>query len=105
MGAIGWDARGTDAFPKKSDLQRKILPAAWKLLRSGGTALSLLKPHYEVDHGRTRRGVLAPDEAEEVADDICKRLGATGFPVERRIDSPIEGGKGNREFWLLLRKP
>ena len=85
--------------------QRKILPAAFRLLRPGGMVVSLLKPHYEAEPGKTRQGVLEPEVAEDVAADTCRRLAATGFPVRGRIESPITGGKGNAEFLILLVKP
>ena len=82
--------------------QRKILPAALDLLAPNGDIVSLLKPHYEATE-QTEKGILRPEVAEEVAHDTIRRLEATGFTILAHIESPIEGGKGNREFLLHLR--
>lgn len=82
--------------------QEKILPAAAKLLRPGGTILSLIKPHYESDLARKQQGVLSETEAIAMLDEVVGTIGRLGFTVRGIVKSPIEGQKGNIEFvaWL-----
>jgi 23S rRNA (cytidine1920-2'-O)/16S rRNA (cytidine1409-2'-O)-methyltransferase len=84
--------------------QRRILPAAWRLLAGGGDILTLVKPQYEAPRGATRRGVLPEARAAEVLEDVCSRLEVLGFPVQDRFLSPVPGASGNREYFLWLRR-
>jgi 23S rRNA (cytidine1920-2'-O)/16S rRNA (cytidine1409-2'-O)-methyltransferase len=83
--------------------QRRIIPAALRLLGPDGQIVSLLKPHYEAARGATRDGVLSPEQAEVVAGDICLRLQVLGYPVAERFLCPRPGAAGNREYFIRLR--
>jgi len=98
-------------LPEKVDLitidvgwtrQHLILPHAVALAKSGGTVLSLLKPQYEAKPGEVTRGVLAPERARELAERVIENLGTIGVRVAEWAESPIEGGKGNREFFVKV---
>ena len=80
--------------------QELILPHALTLARPGGVILSLLKPQYEA--GRDHVGVLPPELARSVAEDVIGRLAAKGITVRQWAESPIKGGKGNTEFFLRV---
>ncbi len=82
--------------------QHRILPNAIKLLKPGGRIITLIKPHYEAEPNRLRRGVLEPDLARQTLDLIRERIAAAGAVVDQLIESPIAGQKGNIEFLALL---
>ncbi|RMH14334.1 MAG: methyltransferase domain-containing protein [Planctomycetota bacterium] len=86
--------------------QRLALPAATRWTKPDGRIITLIKPHYEQETDqRSRRGVLADEEAERIVREVCAQIGEMGFVVEGLVESPIRGGKGktsgNRE-WLAL---
>jgi 23S rRNA (cytidine1920-2'-O)/16S rRNA (cytidine1409-2'-O)-methyltransferase len=89
--------------------QRLAVPAALKWLKPGGTIVSLIKPHYEVEKseaGLLREGVLEEADAERIARGTVDRLPALGVEVRGLTRSPITGGatkknaRGNAE-WLV----
>jgi 23S rRNA (cytidine1920-2'-O)/16S rRNA (cytidine1409-2'-O)-methyltransferase len=83
--------------------QRLILPHALKLLRSGGLAISLLKPHYEAGDPERIRGKVRDELVEPIVQRTIAALAETGLVIAGVTESPITGGKGkNREFLLLL---
>ena len=84
--------------------QRKILPAARRLLAAGGRVVALVKPHYEADPALLRRGLLPPADLPLVLSTVTADAAAAGFDVLATADSPIKGDKrGNAEVLLLLR--
>ena len=98
-------------LPEKVDLvtidvawtkQRLIVPKAAELTKPGGTVLSLLKPQYEAEPGEVERGLVAPELARTIAGRVIRSLAESGFPVARWAESPLAGGKGNREFFLRI---
>src|SRR6478609_4267371 len=46
--------------------QKNILPAAWRILKTGGTVVTLIKPHYEADAKLLKKGILAEGEVDGV---------------------------------------
>jgi 23S rRNA (cytidine1920-2'-O)/16S rRNA (cytidine1409-2'-O)-methyltransferase len=80
--------------------QELILPHALTLAKPGGVILSLLKPQYEA--GRDHSGVLPPELARTVAEDVIARLADRGIAVRQWAESPIKGGKGSTEFLLRV---
>lgn len=84
--------------------QKAVLPRAMDLVRPGGIVISLLKPQYEADAALVRRGRLAAEHVRPVAREVVDGLLAEGLPVVGAAESPIRGGKGNVEFFLLLRR-
>lgn len=83
--------------------QRLILPHALTLVKPGGLILSLIKTQYEADPATVLRGRLPEELADGVAHGVIEQLRAAELPVIDYAPSPIEGGKGNREYWVLLR--
>lgn len=77
-----------------------VLPACLSHLKPGGTCVALVKPQFEAPKGEVGEGGVVDD------DDVLKRVVSRfreqapqhGLKVERIIDSPIRGDKGNREF-------
>lgn len=87
--------------------QTLVLPAVVPLLKSGGTLLTLVKPQFELQPGQVGKGGIVKDPAfyvvvEQRLREACAALGLT---VTAWFDSPIEGGDGNREFFICALKP
>ena len=115
-GAEDADAASTDSeFVPAFDLivadlsfisQTLVLPAVVPLLKSGGTLLTLVKPQFELQPGQVGKGGIVKDPAfyvvvEQRLREACATLGLT---VTAWFDSPIEGGDGNREFFICASK-
>jgi len=83
--------------------QRRILPAAARMLAGNGTVISLIKPHYEADADWLVRGVLPADRVPEVIDAVKAEIHLAGLEVIGTIVSPIQGAKGNTEILAYLR--
>lgn len=83
--------------------QRRILPAARRLLAGGGTVVTLIKPHYEADKAWLVKGVLPADRVDAVVEAVRADVAAAGFDVVGLTRSPILGGQGNTEVLARLR--
>lgn len=82
--------------------QTLVLPAVVPMLKAGGTLLTLVKPQFELQPGQVGKGGIVKDPAmyaivEQRLRDACADL---GLRVTAWFDSPIEGGDGNREFFI-----
>lgn len=82
--------------------QHRILPNAVRLLSSGGTIITLIKPHYEADKSLLKGGVLDPQAARATLHGVCDRILAAGLDIRGIIESPLPGQKGNLEFLAAL---
>ena len=83
-----------------------ILPAVVRLLKADGHLLMLVKPQFELQPGQVGKGGIVRDAAlfefvEKRLRDCC---GGLGLEVLAWLDSPIEGGDGNREFFIHAKK-
>ncbi len=86
--------------------QTLVLPAVVPLLKAGGTLLTLVKPQFELQPGQVGKGGMVKDASlyaivEQRLRDTCVAL---DLRVTHWFDSPIEGGDGNREFFICARK-
>lgn len=86
--------------------QTLVLPAVVPFLKRGGTLLTLVKPQFELQPGQVGKGGIVKDDTmyplvEQRLRDACAALELT---VTHWFDSPIEGGDGNREFFIAARK-
>jgi 23S rRNA (cytidine1920-2'-O)/16S rRNA (cytidine1409-2'-O)-methyltransferase len=82
--------------------QTLVLPAVVPLLKKGGHLLILVKPQFELQPGQVGKGGIVRDESlypfiEQRLRDACEALNLT---VQDWFDSAIEGGDGNREFFI-----
>lgn len=79
-----------------------ILPAVVRLLKPHGHLLMLVKPQFELQPGQVGKGGIVRDAARfaEVEQRIRHCLVDEGLQVKAWIDSAIEGGDGNREFFV-----
>ncbi len=83
------------------------LPPALGRARRGGVLVALVKPQFEVGRGAVGKGGIVRDKAAQEA--ACARVEAwlTGQGWRRlgRVESPVLGGDGNREFLLAAEAP
>ncbi|HEX2387114.1 MAG TPA: TlyA family rRNA (cytidine-2'-O)-methyltransferase, partial [Candidatus Binatia bacterium] len=62
-------------------------------------------PQFEVGKGRTAKGVVRrADEHARVIDEIRSAALAHGLETLGLVESPLLGAKGNKEFFIHLRK-
>lgn len=109
------EAEGAEPFVPEFDVlvgdlsfisQTLVLPAVVPFLKTGGTLLTLVKPQFELQPGQVGKGGIVKDDAmypivEQRLRETCAELGLT---VTAWFDSPIEGGDGNREFFICAKK-
>ena len=81
---------------------QKSVPATFRFLAKGGRLLALIKPHYQAQPHDLKKGILPDEKSEPVAQRVCKDLRVMNYQVSELYESPIRGGKGNREFWVLI---
>lgn len=79
-----------------------VLPVVKKFLKESGIIIVLLKPQYEANQRDLVKGVLSPDMAESVKNEVIKRIKNYELRIKQIMDSPILGGAGNKEYLLLL---
>ncbi|WP_336695501.1 TlyA family RNA methyltransferase [Delftia acidovorans] len=79
-----------------------VLPAVTRLLKPHGQLLMLVKPQFELQPGQVGKGGIVRDAAlfAEVEQRIRTCLGELGLEVKGWMESAIEGGDGNREFFV-----
>jgi len=79
----------------------KILPAVARCLASGGEALAMVKPQFELGRQRVRRGVVrdAADRREAILS-VASAARQLGLPVRGFASSGLPGPKGNRETFV-----
>ncbi len=85
----------------------KVLPKVVEFVRSGGTIVALIKPQFEVGKGEVGKGgiVKDPEKHRATVEKIRRFSESIGLSVTGNMESPITGAKGNREFWILLKRP
>ncbi len=84
----------------------KFLPHLLGFLKKGGAILSLIKPQFEVKKGEVGRGGVVRDKAlhEKVIERISNFSRGLGLKVLGVTESPLLGPKGNKEFFIYLKK-
>jgi 23S rRNA (cytidine1920-2'-O)/16S rRNA (cytidine1409-2'-O)-methyltransferase len=83
--------------------QRRILPAARKLIRPDGIVVTLIKPHYETEAAQLRKGILDVEQIPAVIAAVKEDIEAAGFEQMQIVESPVKGANGNTELLALLR--
>lgn len=86
--------------------QTFILPSLCPLIRPNGFLLSLVKPQFELQPDQIGKGGIVRDKShfQLVESKIRSALSDLSVEVEDYFSSPIDGGDGNREFFVLARK-
>ena len=86
--------------------QTLILPGLAHCLVPRGKLISLVKPQFEVGPQGLAKGGIVKDESlfGEVQTSVEQAAEQAGFKVLDFIASPIDGGDGNREFFMFAEK-
>ncbi len=84
----------------------KVLPVVRGIVKEWGGVLCLVKPQFEVGKGMVGKGgvVNDPDKHRKVIERLKEFSKTLGFTILDVRESVIRGAKGNREFWLYLRR-
>jgi 23S rRNA (cytidine1920-2'-O)/16S rRNA (cytidine1409-2'-O)-methyltransferase len=79
-----------------------VLPGVVHLLQPEGRLLMLVKPQFELQPGQVGKGGIVKDESHYpfIENRVRMALTGLGMQVTAWLDSPIEGGDGNREFFV-----
>lgn len=86
----------------------KVFPKLAELLAVGTEVLALVKPQFEVGKNAIKKGVVRDATLrEEALRSVVVAAEHAGFVVRGTMESPIEGGEGNREYlaWLTKMPP
>jgi 23S rRNA (cytidine1920-2'-O)/16S rRNA (cytidine1409-2'-O)-methyltransferase len=85
-----------------------ILPIAWERVGKGGHLVALIKPQFEATKAEADKGrgiIKDPAIHARVVDGLTAAAqGLPGAQVLGVILSPIEGGDGNKEFLIAIKK-
>lgn len=86
---------------------RLVLPAIFPCMAEGGLVLALIKPQFEVGRKEVGKKGVVRDPAlhERACSDIKDLAREMGLDVMGVTSSPIKGPEGNREFFILARRP
>jgi 23S rRNA (cytidine1920-2'-O)/16S rRNA (cytidine1409-2'-O)-methyltransferase len=83
-----------------------VLPSMAPLVRPGGHLLCLVKPQFEVGPDGVGKGGIVRDESlyGGVRAKVEAACASIGLHTQAWLDSPITGGDGNREFFVLAQR-
>ena len=86
--------------------QTLVLPAVVPFLKAGGVLLTLVKPQFELQPGQVGKGGIVKDAGmyaivEARLRSACAEL---GLEVTAWFNCAIDGGDGNREFFIAAKK-
>lgn len=109
----GVNARYPLALPERVDVATVdvsfisltlVLPNVLGAVKPGGLVVALVKPQFEAGRGQVQRGGLVKDPAihAEVLGRIILWIVEHGARLRGLTTSPILGGDGNREFFVLV---
>ncbi|QCK86387.1 TlyA family RNA methyltransferase [Phreatobacter aquaticus] len=86
---------------------RLVLPAVTALMARACDLVALVKPQFEVGRGHVGKGGIVTDAAERqrAVSEVQAVAQGLGWTLGGLIDSPIEGGDGNREFLIHASRP
>jgi 23S rRNA (cytidine1920-2'-O)/16S rRNA (cytidine1409-2'-O)-methyltransferase len=84
----------------------KFLPHLLGFLKRGGAILGLIKPQFEVGRGEVGKGGVVREAAlhKKVIERISDFSRGLGLRVLGVTESPLLGPKGNKEFFIYLKK-
>ncbi|MFC1848060.1 TlyA family RNA methyltransferase [Chloroflexota bacterium] len=85
----------------------KVVPSAADAVKDGGQLIALVKPQFEAVRRQVSKGGLVKDpqvHAGVLGRFVCWAVDRS-FRIEGIMPSPILGAEGNKEFFVLLRKP
>lgn len=84
----------------------KIFPALLPLLKDDGRIITLVKPQFEIKKGEIGAGGIVRDSEkhEEIVKLVNVSAAEAGWKILNKIESPILGAEGNKEFLVLYEK-
>jgi 23S rRNA (cytidine1920-2'-O)/16S rRNA (cytidine1409-2'-O)-methyltransferase len=84
----------------------KFLSHLLRFLKKGGSIIGLIKPQFEVGKGEVGKGGVVRDASlhQKVIQRISEFSKGLGLKVLGVTESPILGPKGNKEFFIYLKK-
>lgn len=84
----------------------KVIPVVVQFLKEEGTVLALVKPQFEVGKGEVGKGGIVREDEKRLkaVEDVRKDLEKLSLRTIGIFQSPISGQKGNREYFLYMRK-
>ncbi len=79
-----------------------VLPGVVHFLKPEGQLLMLVKPQFELQPGQVGKHGIVRDPAlyDFVQERVCAALVGLGLKVNAWMDSVIDGGDGNKEFFV-----
>jgi 23S rRNA (cytidine1920-2'-O)/16S rRNA (cytidine1409-2'-O)-methyltransferase len=85
---------------------KEVIKVLHKFLKSDGHAVLLVKPQFEVGKGELGKGGIVKDKKlqQKVLEEVKDFALASGFRVLGETESVIEGGDGNIEYLLFLKR-
>lgn len=85
---------------------KKVIPKVLEFISENGNILALVKPQFEVGKGEVGKGGIVRDEGKRLLSVKGVREFAEneGLRTEGVFESPVAGQKGNREYFLHMRK-
>jgi 23S rRNA (cytidine1920-2'-O)/16S rRNA (cytidine1409-2'-O)-methyltransferase len=104
-----------DALPELVDLVtidasfislKIVVPSVLRFLKREGMLLPLIKPQFEVGKGLVGKGGVVADPARhaQVIDELERFFSGLDLRCSKALPSPVLGPKGNREFFMLLKR-
>ncbi|MEQ1536977.1 MAG: TlyA family RNA methyltransferase, partial [Burkholderiaceae bacterium] len=86
--------------------QTLVLPAIAPLLKPNGCLVMLVKPQFELNFGQVGKGGIVREAAlyEQVEKRVREAYVEQGLTVHAWLESPIQGGDGNHEFFIHASK-
>lgn len=84
----------------------QVLPRALDFLSPEGNVLAMVKPQFEVGREMVEKGGVIRDEQKRrsAVQKVSEFSATAGFLVMGDYESPLPGQKGNREYFIHLRR-
>lgn len=110
------DLRSLEQLPERVDLitldlsfisLTKVIPVLERFAKAGAYLVTLIKPQFEVGRENVGKGGIVRDEKlyPKVFETVISAAKAAGWEaVGDVVESPIQGGSGNREFFACFRR-
>jgi 23S rRNA (cytidine1920-2'-O)/16S rRNA (cytidine1409-2'-O)-methyltransferase len=85
---------------------RLVVPPVSELIGKKAFIMALVKPQFEVEKGRVGKGgvVREPSLHQQVLEGLSAYFESSGWSVAGSMASPLLGPKGNREFFVYLKR-
>ncbi len=83
-----------------------VLPRLHAFLNENGDVIALIKPQFEVGRSEVEKGGVIRDDKKRLSavEKISSFSEKAGFHVMDMCESPLPGQKGNREYFIHLRR-